>query len=116
MSRGAQLLERDGVPAPGAAVATAEAPRVPEALQQEICRRPVVFIDELATLLGTSRRSIQRQLRAGTFFIPEAPKVDHRHRWSRARVYLAIADTTFETHRRSLLGPRDVRKPGSAAK
>lgn len=59
---------------------------------------PVLFIDDMAKLLGTSVRTIQRQIRAGTFFIPELPKVDHKHRWSRVRVLQAIADETQTTH------------------
>lgn len=103
MNRDAQVLERGQVDG-------ARAARLPQTLQEEIRRQPVMFIAELADKLGTSTRTILRQLRAGTFFIPEAPKVDHRHRWSRERVYLAIADTTLDSHRRSLFGPRAVRK------
>jgi hypothetical protein len=112
MSRGAQIAERP-------MVAETELARLPEALAEEVRRKPVVFIGELAELLETSERTIRRQLRAGTFFIPEAPKVDQRHRWSRARVHLTILDTTFETHRRSLLGPRALpqrKGPGEAAR
>jgi hypothetical protein len=103
MNGGSQVVDRTEVGP------TREA-RLPQTLQEEIRRRPVMFIAELADKLGCSTRTILRQLRAGTFFIPESPKVDHRHRWSRERVYLAIADTTLESHRRSLLGPRAVRK------
>jgi hypothetical protein len=37
----------------------------------------VLFIDDLARILKTSTRTIRKQLRAGTFFIPEMPKIDH---------------------------------------
>jgi hypothetical protein len=99
--RAAQLAEQGQVDASSLA-------HLPEALAQRIAEQPVVFIDELAELLGTSVRTLKRQLRAGTFFIEEAPKVDYRHRWSRARVYLAIADTTLSSHRQTLVGPRAV--------
>ena len=52
-----------------------------------------VLVGELAELLGTSTRTIQRQLRAGTFFIAPLPQIDYHLRWSRERVYRAIADT-----------------------
>jgi hypothetical protein len=101
MKGGAQVVEREVVPTP-------ELTRLPEALADDVRRKPIVFIAELAMLLETSERTILRQLRAGTFFIQETPKVDHRHRWSRARVYLAIFDSTIASHRKSLLGPRPV--------
>lgn len=108
MSGRAQLRERDGVVTTSQPEGDASAPGLTQAQQQAIAANPIVLIDELATLLGTSVRTLERQLRAGTFFIPELPKIDHRHRWSRQRVYLAIAETTLESHRRSLLGPRGV--------
>lgn len=114
--RFAEVEQRAGVATPDAAVETLESSRIADSLREEICRRPVVFIDELATLLGTSDRTIRRQLRMGSFFIPEAPKVDHRHRWSRARVYAAIAEETVVSHRQRLLGPRRVGKPERLAK
>lgn len=42
----------------------------------------VLFIDALAKRLGMSARTIARRLRAGTFQIPELPRLDHRRRWS----------------------------------
>ena len=51
----------------------------------------VLFIDDVAGILRTSTRTIKRQLRAGTFFIPQLPRVDHRRRWSRQVVREAIA-------------------------
>jgi hypothetical protein len=116
MARHAQRVERPVVVASCEPVDGAPGARLPEAIAEEVRRHPVVLVGELAELLGTSTRTIQRQLRAGTFFIAPLPQIDYHLRWSRERVYRAIADTTFESHRRSLLGPRDVRKPGSAAK
>lgn len=72
-------------------------------LDDEIRRRPVVFIAELAVLLDTSTRTILRQLRTGTFFIPEMPAVDRRHRWSREVVYRVIADQSAGGHRLNVL-------------
>lgn len=116
MSGGAQLLDRTPVVPPSDTVDGAALARLPEAIAEEVRRRPVMFIAEVAEKLETSVRSIRRQLRAGTFFIPRLATVDKRYRWSRARFYLATQDTTFESHRRSVLGPREVRKPGSLAK
>ena len=86
MNRRAQRGERPDVGAPSAAVASSSAPGVAQQREQ-----PVVFIDELAELLGTSTRTIRRQLRARTFFIPEMVRVDKRHRWSRVVVLDVIA-------------------------
>lgn len=103
MTRQAQVVERARVESADAPVAASELARLPQALQEDISRRPCVFIRELARLLETSVRTIRRQLQAGTFFIPQMPKIDQRYRWSRARVYLAIETTTFESHRRIVL-------------
>lgn len=54
----------------------------------------VLFIDELAQILGTSVRTIQKQLRAGTFPIPELPRIDRKHRWSRERVHAELPALT----------------------
>lgn len=116
MSRGAQLLEREPVVAAREAVDQAAFARLPEALAEEIRRRPIVFIVELASMLDTSVRTVRRQLRAGTFFIPTLPNVDKRYRWSRERVFRALADTTVDSHRRSLLGPRHVAKRDGASR
>jgi hypothetical protein len=66
----------------------------------------VLLIDDLARLLKTSVRTIKRQLRAGTFFVPEMPNVDYRHRWSRTRVMKAIAETTLADHRAAIIKGR----------
>lgn len=44
---------------------------------------PPVFIDELAQVLGTSVRTIERARSAGTFPIPELASIDRKPRWSR---------------------------------
>ena len=46
----------------------------------------VLFIDDLAYVLRTSRSTIERRRRAGTFPIPELPSIDERPRWSRHAV------------------------------
>ena len=46
----------------------------------------VMFIDEMAHILRTSRSTIERRRRAGTFPIPELPSIDERPRWSRQAV------------------------------
>lgn len=101
MKRRAQRAEREDVATPGAPVDPTTAPRVSEQTAD-----PVVLIDELARLLHTSTRTIDRQLRAGTFFIEEMPRVDHRHRWSRQRVLEAIASDTRASHAARLLRAR----------
>jgi len=85
-------------------------PRLPEAIAKEVRRRPVIFIVELAELLETSVRTIRRQLRAGTFFIPTMPKIDQRYRWSRERVYRAIAEATKDSHKAEFLQRETARR------
>jgi hypothetical protein len=46
----------------------------------------VLFIDDLVDILRTSRSTIERRRRAGTFRIPELPSIDERPRWSRQAV------------------------------
>lgn len=46
----------------------------------------VLFIGDVAKLLGLSVRTIERKLAAGTFPIPCLASVDRRHRWSVAAV------------------------------
>lgn len=54
----------------------------------------VLFIDDVARILRTSRSTIERRRRAGTFPIPELPSIDERPRWSRQAVegYLASSN------------------------
>lgn len=42
----------------------------------------VLFIADLARILRVSRDTIDRRLKAGSFPIPELPRIDSRHRWS----------------------------------
>jgi len=51
----------------------------------------VLFIDDVAAVLKTSRRTIARLRRQRVFPIPELPSIDKRPRWSRLVVeqYLA---------------------------
>jgi hypothetical protein len=46
----------------------------------------VLFMDDLARVLRTSRSTIERRRRVGTFPIPELPSIDERPRWSRQAV------------------------------
>ena len=46
----------------------------------------VLTIDELASVLRTSRTTIKRRLRMGTFPIRPLTGIDRRRRWSRADV------------------------------
>jgi len=54
----------------------------------------VLFIEDVARVLRTSRSTIERRRRSGTFPIPELPAIDERPRWSRQAVerYLASTD------------------------
>lgn len=105
-------MNREGEIHPGGTVATAE---TPDARQQDY--KPVVLIDELADLLETSVRTLRRQLRAGTFFIPEIPKIDHRHRWSRVVVLECIATRRLgqlNHEPNSTRGPRLVQRKAAS--
>ncbi len=53
----------------------------------------VLFIDDVAHILRTSRSTIERRRRAGTFPIPELPCIDGRPRWSRQAVERFLAST-----------------------
>ncbi len=56
-------------------------------------RTYVLFIDDVAKTLRTSRSTIERRRRAGTFRIPELPSLDKRPRWSRQAVERYLAST-----------------------
>jgi hypothetical protein len=53
----------------------------------------VLFIEDVARILRTSRSTIERRRRAGTFPIPELPGIDERPRWSRRAVEGYLAST-----------------------
>jgi hypothetical protein len=53
----------------------------------------VLFIEDVARVLRTSRSTIERRRRAGTFPIPELPSIDERPRWSRQAVERYLAST-----------------------
>lgn len=44
----------------------------------------VLMVDELAQVLGTSVRTIERQERAGVFPIPQLPGIDRKRRYAKA--------------------------------
>jgi hypothetical protein len=46
----------------------------------------VYFIDDLADVFHTSRRTIQRRRAHGVFPIPELDSIDNRPRWSGAEI------------------------------
>ena len=54
----------------------------------------VLFIEDLAGILRTSRSTIERRRRAGSFPIPELPSIDGRPRWSRQAVEQFLATTS----------------------
>jgi len=47
-----------------------------------VLRSSVLFIEDVAQVLRTSRSTIERRRRGGTFPIPELPGIDGRPRWS----------------------------------
>ena len=53
----------------------------------------VLFIEDLARVLRTSRSTIERRRRSGAFPIPELPAIDERPRWSRRAVEQYLAST-----------------------
>ena len=53
----------------------------------------VLFIEDLVSVLRTSRSTIERRRRAGTFPIPELPSIDERPRWSRQAVERYLVST-----------------------
>ena len=61
----------------------------------------VLFIEDVAHVLRTSRSTIERRRRSGTFPIPELPAIDERPRWSRQAVerYLASTDGGLRSRR-----------------
>jgi hypothetical protein len=63
--------------------------------------RDVLFIEDLERILRTSRSTIERRRRGGTFPIPELPSIDERPRWSRQAVerYLASTNQGVRPHR-----------------
>jgi len=54
----------------------------------------VLFIEDLAKVLRTSRSTIERRRRSLTLPIPELPSLDKRPRWSRQAVANFLARTT----------------------
>lgn len=63
----------------------------------------VLFLDDICRELRTSKRTVQRLRRHGTFPIRELQAIDKRPRWSRAAVdeYLASAAVPLKLRRRA---------------
>jgi hypothetical protein len=59
----------------------------------------VCLLDDLARILQTSRRTLERRRASGVFPIPELPSIDHRPRYSRTDVLKFLAN---ERHARGL--------------
>jgi hypothetical protein len=68
----------------------------------------VLFIDDLARMLRTSRSTIERRRRAKSFPIPELPAFDGRPRWGRSAVenFLAATDNGNRSSSRRTGGRR----------
>ena len=60
----------------------------------------VLFIEDLARVLRTSRSTIERRRRTGMFPIPELPGIDGRPRWSRQAVERYLTSTNGGMRRR----------------
>ena len=54
----------------------------------------VLFIEDVARILRTSRSTVERRRGGGTFPIPELPSIDGRPRWSRQAVERFLASTS----------------------
>ena len=54
----------------------------------------VLFIEDVARILRTSRSTIERRRRAGSFPIPELLSIDGRPRWSRLALERYLATTS----------------------
>ena len=67
----------------------------------------ILFIDDMARLLRTSRSTIERRLRDGSFPIPELlPRIDKRPRWSRRAVNAYLSSNAAGLTRRAIAGRR----------
>jgi hypothetical protein len=54
----------------------------------------VFFIEDVARVLRTSRSTIERRRRNGSFPVPELPRLDGRPRWSRQAVERFLTSTS----------------------
>jgi hypothetical protein len=61
--------------------------------QAPVLTPDVLFIEDVARVLRTSRSTIERRRRAGSFPIPELPSIDERPRWSRQAVERFLSST-----------------------
>jgi predicted DNA-binding transcriptional regulator AlpA len=64
-----------------------------DVLPHDVLTADVLFIEDVARILRTSRSTIERRRRAGTFPIPELPGIDGRPRWSRQAIERYLAST-----------------------
>jgi hypothetical protein len=62
----------------------------------------VLFLDDLARVLRTSRRTLQKLRRARALPIPELPSLDKRPRWSGEVVQRFLATGTVVNMRSSM--------------
>lgn len=62
----------------------------------------VLFIPDIAAALRTSRSTIERRLRDGSFPVPELPRIDKRPRWSRRAVEAYLSSVASGFNRRTL--------------
>ena len=67
----------------------------------------VLFIDDLAMMLRTSRTTIERRRRDRSLPFPELPGIDRRPRWSR-RVVSALMGSSQGVQRHRSFGRRDA--------
>lgn len=52
---------------------------------------PVLFIEDLARLLGTSARTIRKRMHSPRWPFSELPRIDRKPRWSRDQVLATLA-------------------------
>ena len=68
----------------------------------------VLFIEDVSRILRTSRSTIERRRRSGTFPIPELISIDGRPRWSRQAIerYLTSSNNGHRAQRGRRRGQR----------
>lgn len=83
----------------------------PTASNEFAANDQIYFIDDLATLFRTSRRTIDRRRKNGTFPVAELPAIDNKPRWSKAAVMRFLSQSReAESRKRSFSGVRTGRR------
>ena len=75
----------------------------------------VCFDPDLQRIFQWKQRTIQKRRRAGTFPIPELPRVDRRHRYSRRDVIAFLERDTDQRIRNERKNQESAKKPNAGA-